>query len=223
MKVLVSACLMGENCKYNGSHNKNEKVIEWVKNCDVIPVCPEVLGGLPTPRVPSEIVNGKVYSKDGKCVDDKFHKGAQRALEIALKEKVDCAILQSRSPSCGVNEIYDGSFSNQLISGNGIFVQYVRNAGISVLDASSLEKDLIYNLHRIHTTDLGRMRLSKNLDVDTKNVLDYCLKLVLNDNSIQYKRGKNWYIEWKDVQMVIHSTSYTIITAHRGKDKWKRN
>ena len=111
MKIMVSACLLGENCKYNGGNNYNEKVMEYIKGHEVISVCPEVLGGLPTPRVPSEIVGGVVTTKDGRNVDSEFRLGAEIALKKALEEEVDLVILQSRSPSCGVKQIYDGSFS----------------------------------------------------------------------------------------------------------------
>ena len=110
MKILVSACLLGENCKYDGGNNRNEKVLEYIKGHDVVPVCPEQLGGLPTPRPCSEIVNGIVINTKGESVDAEFRQGAERALEIAEAEHIDLAILQSRSPSCGVNQIYDGTF-----------------------------------------------------------------------------------------------------------------
>ena len=84
MKIMVSACLLGENCKYNGGNNRNEKVLEFIKEHEVISVCPEVMGGLPTPRVPSEIVNGVVTNKEGIVVDKEFRKGAQMAFDIAV-------------------------------------------------------------------------------------------------------------------------------------------
>ena len=102
MRIAVSACLLGENCKYNGGNNYNKKLVDFVKGHEVIALCPEVLGGLATPRLPAEVVNGVVRQKDGKSVDDEFKKGAKEALDIAKKNKVDLVILQSRSPSCGV-------------------------------------------------------------------------------------------------------------------------
>lgn len=98
MKILVSGCLLGENCKYNGGNNYSEKVAEYIKGHQVISVCPECLGGLPTPRVPSEIVNGVVINREGQNVDAEFRKGAEAALDIAKEEQIDEAILQSRSP-----------------------------------------------------------------------------------------------------------------------------
>ena len=115
MKIMVSACLLGRNCKYNGGNNFNQKVIDFIKGHDVIPVCPEVTGGLPTPRVPSEIVNGVVINKEGINVDYEFRTGAQIEYNKALSEDIDLVILQSRSPSCGPKQIYDGTFSKKVI------------------------------------------------------------------------------------------------------------
>lgn len=123
MKILVSACLLGKNCKYNGGNNLNQGVLDFIEGHEVIGVCPEQLGGLSTPRLPAEIVDGVVTNKEGVSVDNEFRKGAQAALAIALENKADLAILQSRSPSCGVKEIYDGSFSGRKIKGQGVFCQ----------------------------------------------------------------------------------------------------
>ena len=138
MKIAVSACLLGENCKYNGGNNYSKKVIEYIKGHEVVPVCPEVLGGLPTPRESAEIVNGKVSHKDGTSVDKEFRRGAETALEIIKEQQVDFVILQSRSPSCGVNTIYDGSFSGKIISGQGVFANLLQKNGIKVIDVKDL-------------------------------------------------------------------------------------
>ena len=138
MKILVSACLLGENCKYNGGNNLNQRVLDFIEGHEVIGVCPEQLGGLSTPRLPAEIVDGVVTNKEGVCVDNEFRKGAQAALTIALENKVDLAILQSRSPSCGVKEIYDGSFSGKKIKGQGVFAKLLSAHGIKVLDAEDI-------------------------------------------------------------------------------------
>ena len=138
MKIAVSACLLGENCKYNGGNNYSKKVIEYIKGHEVVPVCPEVLGGLPTPRESAEIVNGKVSHKDGTSVDKEFRRGAETALEIIKEQQVDFVILQSRSPSCGVNTIYDGSFSGKIISGQGVFANLLQKNGIKVIDVADL-------------------------------------------------------------------------------------
>ena len=138
MKILVSACLAGENCKYSGGNNKSEKLLAFLKGHEVIKVCPEVMGGLPTPRVPSEIVNGVVINREGVSFDREFRRGAEEALKIALREKVDLAILQSRSPSCGAKEIYDGSFSKKLVPGMGIFARLLKENGVKILDIEDL-------------------------------------------------------------------------------------
>lgn len=138
MKILVSACLLGKNCKYNGGNNLNQNVLDFIEGHEVIGVCPEQLGGLSTPRLPAEIVDGVVTNKEGVCVDNEFRKGAQEALAAALENKVDLAILQSRSPSCGVKEIYDGSFSGKKIKGQGVFAKLLAKHDIKVLDAEDV-------------------------------------------------------------------------------------
>ena len=139
MKIMVSACLLGENCKYNGGNNRDPELLRLLSGHEVVPVCPEVLGGLPTPRIPAEIVNGTVINRDGASVDDAFRRGAQRALEIATREKPDLIILQSRSPSCGVKEIYDGTFSGNRIPGHGVFAGMALQAGFRVADVEDVK------------------------------------------------------------------------------------
>ena len=134
MKIMVSACLLGENCKYSGGNNRDERVLAFVRGHAVIPVCPEVMGGLPTPRSPAEIVGGEVMNREGVSVDREFCTGADMALEIAKREKIDLAILQSRSPSCGVKEIYDGTFTGTKIPGRGVFAQLLVKNGFAVMD-----------------------------------------------------------------------------------------
>lgn len=138
MKIAVSACLLGENCKYNGGNNYSEKVRDYTKGNEVIPVCPEVLGGLSILREPAEIVNGIVSHKDGTSVDKEFRQGARKALEIVKEKNADIVILQSRSPSCGVNTVYDGSFSGRIISGQGVFADLLRRNGMKVIDVEDL-------------------------------------------------------------------------------------
>lgn len=133
MKILVSACLLGHNCKYNGGNNRNEQVLDFLQGHEVIPICPESLGKLPVPRPPAEIVNGVVINKEGKSVDAEFRSGAAKALEIALTNKIDLAILKANSPSCGSNQIYDGTFTGTKIPGDGIFVRLLKEKGIKVL------------------------------------------------------------------------------------------
>ena len=129
---------MGENCKYNGGNNYSEKVASFIAGQEVIAICPEVLGGLTIPREPAEIVDGIVSHKDGLSVDKEFRTGAQKALKIVMDNQVDLVILQSRSPSCGVDTIYDGSFSGKLIEGQGVFVSLLRQNNIKMIDVSDL-------------------------------------------------------------------------------------
>ena len=140
MRIMVSACLAGENCKYNGGNNRNGKVLKLMAGNEVIPVCPEQMGGLPTPRVSSEICDGVVTSKDGKNVDREFRLGAARCLEIARASKPDLIILQSRSPSCGVKQRYDGSFSGKLVKGSGVTAQLLIENGFQVIDVEDMDE-----------------------------------------------------------------------------------
>ncbi len=136
-KILVSACLIGENCKYDGNNNLTNTIKELYKNGDVIPVCPELLGGLPVPRPPCELIEEdgtlKVIGKDGSDCTAQFRKGAILTLEEALKNDVTIAVLKARSPSCGKSKIYDGTFSGKLIDGNGITAQLLIDNGITVI------------------------------------------------------------------------------------------
>ncbi|MDD3271318.1 MAG: DUF523 domain-containing protein [Syntrophomonadaceae bacterium] len=141
---LVSACLCGINCKYNGKNNLNLYFMELLQEGDVIPVCPEQLGGLPTPRLPAEIDAGsgqdvlvgysKVLNKNGEDVSDNYIKGAYETLKIAQLAGVDTAILKSRSPSCGSKYIYDGSFSYKLRQADGVTAALLKENGIRVMD-----------------------------------------------------------------------------------------
>lgn len=142
MKIMVSACLLGENCKYNGSNNKNKKVLKYIEGHEVIPVCPEVMGGLPTPRIPSEICGNLVRNREGHIVDQEFRKGAKEAFEIARSEQVDLVILKAKSPSCGTKQIYDGTFSKTLVDGQGIFAAMLLEAGIPFKDEDDIEKEM---------------------------------------------------------------------------------
>lgn len=146
--ILVSACLCGVNCKYNGGNNFNENIYKLLLEGKALPVCPEQLGGLPTPRIAHEILGGtgkevlngkaKVVSKDGKDSSDYFIKGAEEVLNLAKALNIKKAILKSNSPSCGVSEIYDGTFSNKKIEGNGVTAELLIENDIEVFT----EKDL---------------------------------------------------------------------------------
>lgn len=138
MKIMVSACLAGENCKYNGGNNRNEKVLQLMAEHEVILVCPEQLGGLPTPRVPSEIKDGVVTSRDGRIVDSQFRTGAEKCLEIAMREKPELIVLQSRSPSCGIKQRYDGTFTGTLTDGPGVTAKLLMENGFRCVDVEDL-------------------------------------------------------------------------------------
>ena len=138
MKILVSACLLGENCKYNGGNNFTPAVAEHVKDKEVLTICPEMMAGMGCPRTPIEIVDGVLMDRNGNNVDEAMRKAVTTAMELIQKEEIQCAILQSRSPTCGVNQIYDGTFSGKLIDGSGIFAQTLKDAGYQVLDAEDI-------------------------------------------------------------------------------------
>ncbi|MCL1948287.1 MAG: DUF523 domain-containing protein [Turicibacter sp.] len=138
MNILVSACLLGCKCRYDGDHNWVEAVSELERNHRLIPICPEELGGLPTPRTPAEIQQGRVVDKSGADVTDEFQKGAVLALELARKWACQLAILKERSPSCGVHQIYDGTFSKKLVAGHGMTAKLLLENGILVIGESQV-------------------------------------------------------------------------------------
>jgi uncharacterized protein YbbK (DUF523 family) len=145
-KIIVSACLLGECCKYNGGNNKNESVIKLADYFELVPICPECFGGLSTPRLPSEIKDGRVYSKSGDDVTDNFKVGAEHSLYIARENNCPAAVLKERSPSCGFGKIYDGTFTSTLCNGNGITAELFANNDIQVFGESNVQKliDLYY-------------------------------------------------------------------------------
>lgn len=132
-KILVSACLLGINCKYSGGNNYSEEVMEFLKDYEIIPVCPEQLGGLPTPRPASEIVGDKVINIEGNDVTANYIKGAEEALKIAKMHGIKKALLKAKSPSCGNGKIYDGTFTNTLIEGDGITTKLLKENDIKVI------------------------------------------------------------------------------------------
>ncbi len=145
-RILVSACLLGVNCKYNGSNNENKAVLEYLRDKDIIPICPEIMGGLTTPRNPSERLNDKVISNDNLDVTENFKRGALETLKLA--EKLGCkkAILKSKSPSCGSNYIYDGTFKGNLIKGDGITAELLKKQNISILTEKDIENNITFML-----------------------------------------------------------------------------
>ncbi len=136
---IVSACLCGINCKYNGRNNLNPAVLKLVKEGKAIPVCPEQLGGLPTPRIPSERKNGKVINKEGIDVTKNFQDGSNEVLKLCKELNIKTCILKSKSPSCGYGEIYDGNFNGTLTEGNGVLTDMLIDNGIEVISSDKID------------------------------------------------------------------------------------
>ena len=141
--ILVSACLLGIGCRYDGKHKANHEVMRLAEKYNLIPVCPEIYGGLPTPRIPSERIGDKVMMKDGRDVTDNYKRGALEALELCRIYNIRTAILKERSPSCGKGEIYDGTFTGNKIPGNGVTVELLEKNGIRVFTEEDVEQGAI--------------------------------------------------------------------------------
>ena len=139
-KILISACLVGENCKYNGGNNLNPQIDALLEKYNLIPFCPEEEGGLPTPRNPSEVKGESVFMDNGKDVTENFFKGAKKALMLCLFLKIKIAVLKERSPSCGTHQIHDGSFSGKLIDGMGVTAKMLKENGINVYSEDEIDK-----------------------------------------------------------------------------------
>ena len=138
-RILISACLVGDNVKYNGGNNKLPLLDKLLEKYELIPFCPEVEGGLKTPRSPSERKEGRVINMEGQDVTAAFEKGAELAFNICLFLKIKKVILKERSPSCGSNEIYDGTFSHKIISGMGVIAEYLKEKGIEVFTENDID------------------------------------------------------------------------------------
>lgn len=138
MKVLVSACIMGVNCKYNGKNNENIAAMNFLKDKEVISICPEVLADMKIPRSCAEIVDGRVVDENGNDVSLEYDKAVAVALSKIQNEEIDLVILQFRSPTCGVNQIYDGSFTGKLIPGMGLFAKALKQRGYNVIDVEEI-------------------------------------------------------------------------------------
>jgi uncharacterized protein YbbK (DUF523 family) len=139
--ILISACLLGVACRYDGlSKPLDREIIEKLRQqYHLIPICPEIMGGLPTPRIPSEISSdGKVLRKDGEDVTENYIRGAKEALRLAEIFQCDTALLKEKSPSCGAGKIYDGSFSKTLTDGNGITAEFLQKNGIRIIGESEI-------------------------------------------------------------------------------------
>lgn len=137
--ILVSACLLGVCCRYDGASKPNENVTKLRDRFVLIPICPEVDGGLPTPRTPSEGVGDKVLMSDGTDVTNNFRLGAEMALERAKTFGCAAAVLKARSPSCGSNKIYDGTFSGTLTEGDGVCAALLKKNGIDVYTGDEID------------------------------------------------------------------------------------
>ncbi|WP_314347442.1 DUF523 domain-containing protein [Fusobacterium massiliense] len=142
IKVLISACLTGDNVKYSGGNNLTPKLLELLKKYDakIVKICPECFAKLPIPRVPSEIREDKVYSKDGRDITEEFFNGAEKTLQVAIKNNIDFAILKERSPSCGNTHIYDGSFSGKVIEGQGVTAKTLSKNEIKIFSEENLNE-----------------------------------------------------------------------------------
>ncbi len=138
MKVVVSACLLGRNCKYSGGNNLDPRVVEFVADKEVVPLCPEEAAGLGIPRVPMEIVDGVLLQRDGTNVDQAVRDAVAEMCRRLQGQEIACAVLKSRSPTCGVKQVYDGCFSGRLVDGSGVLAQALMDAGIRVIDAEDL-------------------------------------------------------------------------------------
>lgn len=140
--ILVSACLLGIGCRYDGEHKADERIINLAKKYNLIPFCPEIYGGLPTPRVPSERIGDLVMMRDGTDVTDNYRRGAEEAYRICTLFNIKTAVLKEKSPSCGKGKIYDGSFSGTLVDGDGVTTEYLLSKGINVIGEGDVEKIL---------------------------------------------------------------------------------
>lgn len=143
-KLLLSACLAGKNTKYNGGNNLTSYLSQLEERFEIYLICPEVMGGLSTPRNPSEQRGAKVVSNCGRDVTKEFVVGAQKAVNIALKNDIHIALLKESSPSCGTHFIYDGTFTGKKIAGEGVAATLLRNKGLKIYSENEIE-DLLKN------------------------------------------------------------------------------
>ena len=140
MNILISGCLLGLKCRYDGKEKKLPEIEKLIESYNLIPVCPEQLGGLPTPRIPAERVKDRVITQVGVDVTNEYQIGAEEALKIAKLYNCKKAILKEKSPSCGCGKIYDGTFSRNLIVGNGVTAELLLKNGIEVFGESEIDK-----------------------------------------------------------------------------------
>lgn len=138
-RILISACLVGDNVKYNGGNNFSDKINDLLEKFELIPFCPEVEGGLKIPRSPAERVGDRVINQDGEDFTDEYLKGAELAFNICLYLKIKKVILKEKSPSCGSKVIYDGTFKHKEISGMGVTAEYLKSKGIEVYSEEDID------------------------------------------------------------------------------------
>ena len=140
MNLLISACLMGIKCRYDGGRKPLDCLDELMEKHVLIPVCPEVVGGLPTPRVPAERIGDKVITKDGRDVTCEYVQGAEEALRLAQMTGCTHALLKERSPSCGLGMIYDGTFTGTVVPGSGVAAELLSKNGVAIYGESRIEE-----------------------------------------------------------------------------------
>ena len=139
MKILISACLLGARCRYDGASKEHPEVLKLAERHTLVPVCPEQLGGLPTPRTPSERQGDAVCTREGKDVTEAYRRGAEEALRLCRMLGCEAAVLKERSPSCGCGEIYDGTFTGTLTAGDGVTAELLKSCGIPVYGESQID------------------------------------------------------------------------------------
>ena len=137
-KILVSSCLLGRPTRYDGRSVGYQGIDALLEKYDIIEACPEVAGGLPTPRAPSERIGDRVVMRDGRDVTEEFTLGAKKAYELCVLHNIKIAVLKEKSPSCGAGRIYDGSFTGTLCDGNGVTAEYLSSRGVSVYGESHI-------------------------------------------------------------------------------------
>ena len=139
MKILISACLLGARCRYDGASKEHPEVLKLAERHTLVPVCPEQLGGLPTPRTPSERQGDAVCTREGTDVTEAYRRGAEEALRLCRMLGCEAAVLKERSPSCGCGEIYDGTFTGTLTAGDGVTAELLKSCGIPVYGESQID------------------------------------------------------------------------------------
>lgn len=145
-KLLISSCLLGVSCRYDGRSVPNDNAKKLSEKFSLVPFCPEIYGGLSTPRVPSERIGERVISKAGADVTDNYNKGAHEGLKLCRELGIEIALLKEKSPACGSNKIYDGTFSGTLVDGEGVLTELLRKNGIKVYGESQIEELITENL-----------------------------------------------------------------------------